>query len=289
MSLPKVYETVRPGIVAFAPFAPDAIRKGSRHFDLVFGTGFIVDDSLIATNAHVAQEFDNIPSLAGQPRVVAMFFSRVPGGLGTVLLNVTKSVVIKSIGNTDMYFGPEDPDVALVAVNCRGLAKYALKLTAEPILEGTAIATAGFPMGNVLMHLEGQLDHPAPTLQAGIVSATLPYPGASFSHGYLINVMVQGGASGSPVFLADSGEVIGAVYASRLEVDAQGRALPTNFSHVVPSFFLAETLKQAREELAKYVAPDANHIDDVLASMPAQPAQKITQGLFGGQPPLSHS
>jgi hypothetical protein len=57
-----------------------------------------------------------------------------------------------------------------------------------------------------------------PPLQAGIISATLPFPGTR-PHGYLINVMIQGGASGSPVFLSDSGTVIGAVYSSRQHVD----------------------------------------------------------------------
>lgn len=57
-------------------------------------------------------------------------------------------------------------------------------------------------------------------------------------------VMVQGGASGSPVFRLDTGAVIGVIESRRFEVlgaspgSASDQLLPTNFSYVVPSHYV---------------------------------------------------
>lgn len=207
MNLVESYKRIRPGIVAFAPRYLDKLdppaRSGATHFEHVFGTGFIVGDSVIATNAHVAEHFLEFQDRdSGDIGVVAIAFARLTAGMGIALLNVSDAFIVKSIVPTEdiYYYGPERPDLALVSVDCKGLARLALTLKPEPMYEGTSIATAGFPMGDMLLHLEGQLDHISPTLQSGIISAVLPFPECSWPHGYLINAMVQEGASGSPVF-----------------------------------------------------------------------------------------
>ncbi len=54
MSLAQVFEAVRPAVVAFMPAAVPRLPGGSRP-DLfpIIGTGFILDDGMVVTNAHV--------------------------------------------------------------------------------------------------------------------------------------------------------------------------------------------------------------------------------------------
>src|SRR5262249_9730177 len=108
-----------------------------------------------------------------------------------------------------------------------------------------------------------------------IVSAALPFPDVH-PHGYLINIMVQGGASGSPVFLLDTGNVIGAIYASRLD-----NCLPTNFSHVVPSHLILRVLTDENKAmLLQSLTNDVPALDEILASIPQKPVQQVTFGIY---------
>lgn len=288
MLLSETYARVRSGIVAFVPSNPDKLRAGSLPHEFIFGTGFIVGDSLVATNAHVAEVFREFPtSVDGVYDVSILLFIRQPQGMLNLKVSVVKTCIVSGMGEpTGAYYGPK-PDLALLSVNCKGLSDYAFAINSEPAEEGVAIATSGFPMGSVLLHLEGQLDHIAPTLQSGIVSAVLPFPKAK-PHGYLANIMVQEGASGSPVFLPDSGEVVGVVCSRRLD---HGEVLlklpkpiyvtvPTNFSHVVPSHFLQLIVDEWAEDLMKFIPGDAPNIADVLDAIPKKPEQSFTQGVY---------
>src|SRR5260370_8790405 len=85
----------------------------------------------------------------------------------------------------------------------------------------------------------GWIHQVTPTLQRGIISAVLPFT-CTTPHAYAINVMVQGGASGSPVFLSESGEVIGVLYAGLNDprvtlLTPDLYTVPTNIRYVVPS------------------------------------------------------
>jgi hypothetical protein len=73
-----------------------------------------------------------------------------------------------------------------------------------------------------------------PFLRHGIVSSVLPYDYPS-PHGFTIDVMSQGGASGSPIFLTDQPRVIGILHAG----------FPgTNFTYAVPARWISDALKQ---------------------------------------------
>jgi S1-C subfamily serine protease len=73
-----------------------------------------------------------------------------------------------------------------------------------------------------------------PFLRKGIISSVFPFPGPS-PHGFTIDVMTQGGESGSPIFRCEDGLVIGVLYAG---VDA------TNITFGIPSSILADTVDQ---------------------------------------------
>src|SRR5260221_160606 len=95
--------------------------------------------------------------------------------------------------------------------------------------------------------------------------------------------MVQGGASGSPVFLSDTGNVMGVVYASRLDEDRTEQVryvVPTNFCHVAPSHFLLRILTENTSRLMESLPADAPNLDEIVASVPKEPTQKLTRGAY---------
>ena len=93
----------------------------------------------------------------------------------------------------------------------------------------------------------GWLHQISPTLQTGIISAVHPFP-CPTPHGFTINVMVQGGASGSPVFSQETGEVLGLVYAGIYDFhtsnDQNTQRTPTNYTYAVPAHFIVNALPQ---------------------------------------------
>jgi hypothetical protein len=130
-----------------------------------------------------------------------------------------------------------------------------------------------------------------PTLQSGIISAVLPFR-CEKPHGVMINLMTQGGASGSPVFAPDTGEVVGILYGGLTEQGFAANApveiaLPTNFSYFVPAHYIesaldrmradgqfnppdnAPTLEQLIETLDRHVPPPQEHLRRVKGQIVA--------------------
>lgn len=211
--LSEIYSRIRSSIVAFVPKYPELMDPEQRrysHLHHIFGTGFIVGDSLIATNRHVAEIFEQLPRPEGDDNlpVNALLFTRTKGGMGVCVLNLLEAAYISECENTGFKYRTNLPDVALVSVGCRGLSEYAMEIDPNPVSAGTEIATAGFPMGSSLLAPYGSIERFGPVLQRGIISAESPFFGTEID-GYLIDVMVQGGASGSPVFRTDDGKVVG--------------------------------------------------------------------------------
>lgn len=166
------------------------------------------------------------------------------------------------------YYGPrKGPDLAFVQVKARGLPSVQID-TRSVIDEGTEIATAGFPMGTDALMAPGWIHQLTPTLQRGIVSAVLPFP-CPTPHAYSVNVMAQGGASGSPVFLCETGAVVGVLYAGLNDYALTLRnkdlhRVPTNISYVVPSHYLMKSLEGFLKMEDMQQPSDAKTIDEML-------------------------
>ena len=96
--------------------------------------------------------------------------------------------------------------------------------------------------------------------------------------------MVQGGASGSPVFLNETGRVIGILYAGLTDTgvafrnpSADGKAaaepifytVPTNISYVVPSHYIRTALELLPKRLSEFMTPpsDTKTIDEMLQNV----------------------
>jgi S1-C subfamily serine protease len=247
----------------------------------IIGTGFIVDsDGLIATNAHVVNAIRSIkrpPGLPGHlPLCHVLFFKSLrEEGVGMLNMSIAGIALIDQFDASGVYYGPKQgPDIAFVKVKFKGLPALAIN-TSLQIEEGMSVATAGYPMGNAPLTAPGWVHQITPTLQEGIVSAVQPFSCRS-PHGYAVNVMIQGGASGSPLFLPDTGEVVGVMYASLVDVEALKLKtanaeqvvpyrIPTNISYAVPSHYITALRTSPGSDQILGPEPDAVHLDDVVA------------------------
>ena len=275
MNLIESYERVKPAIVAFAPkFHPVYNDKEPMpEFLPIFGTGFVIDDGIVVTNDHVVKAIPKLPKPRDCPDnlwpVNCILLHFIPEkGLATVPLEVLGVFGISQMKHGKNYYGPPKPDVAFVHVKMRNLPKVNVKYDLMEIKEGRDVATAGFPMGTDTLTAPGYLHQMTPTLQKGIISAVLPFQ-CETPHALMINVMVQGGASGSPVFLPESGDVIGVLYASLEDKRSSLSALPPKYrkdiEHLDPSFH--SHLFTAPTNIS-YVVP-AHYIEKMLYSVKA--------------------
>lgn len=171
---------------------------------------------------------------------------------------------------TSAYYGPRrGPDIAFVHVKARGLPSLQLDAHTR-IEEGMNICTAGFPMGTDALMAPGWLHQLTPTLQLGIVSAVMPFV-CPTPHAFSINVMTQGGASGSPVFLPETGAVVGVLYAGLRDFDiASDRKtlyrVPTSISYVVPAHYLEKAFDGLKESPDLSQPDGAQTIEEMLAT-----------------------
>jgi S1-C subfamily serine protease len=272
MGISSSYKLIKNTIVAFvSKYAPVYAEGVPPQFPPIIGTGFVVrEDGVIATNAHVLRAFGSAFVPPGAPKddwpVRCLMLSLIDEGMVEIPLEILGAAGVRRFSGGDAYYGPKaGPDLAFVHVKARGLP-VATVSDERVIDEGTEVATAGFPMGTDALTAPGWIHQVTPTLQRGIISAVLPFP-CSTPHAYAVNIMVQGGASGSPVFLSESGDIIGVLYAGLNDPRVTLRnqdvyTVPTNISYVVPSHYLRECLSRLEGQLTP--PNDAKTIEQML-------------------------
>ena len=292
MSLSKTYEKVKPSIVAFTAkysivINTENLNEAQLSFPPIIGTGFIINkNGVIVTNDHVANalkttiSFPTIPK--GECNFQATIFKVTDKGLVQISLDILKIYQPEGFKTNRIYYGPDKPDIAFVLVKAKDLP--ALELDISELQEGIEVASAGYPMGREALVAPGWLHQITPTLQRGIISAILPYQQA-FPHAYAVNIMVQGGASGSPVFLPENGKVVGIINSSLEDFAKSGQQdiykIPTNISYAIPSYHIFNFFKEVEAKYGFELPKDTETLNDLFANtkeevvMPHQPTGKI--------------
>jgi len=230
--LPDVVEGVKPSIVAVGTF------QKTRSPPFVFrGTGFAVGDTLIATVAHAVSQ----PAQGESPETMMVLVS-VPGAREPQAREA-KPVAVDRVH-----------DVALLRIGGAPLPALTLGNSSE-VRDGTAIAFTGFPFANAFgFH---------PVTHRGIVSSQPPIAVPSPSAKQLDSSVIRGvntgafvllqldaiayaGQSGSPVYDADTGKVIGLISMTLKGSKDAAVGLATGISFAVPVQYLVDLTRGLR-------------------------------------------
>lgn len=231
-----VIERVKASVVAVGTY--DSARTPSFQF---LGSGFAVGDgTTIVTNAHV------IPAvIEPEGKEFLAILTRAPGkdaqGQALVLIKQAKAQRI-------------DPGSDLALLKIEGPALPALKIAASASTrEGQEILFTGYPLGAVL--------GPYPSTHHGIVSSiapvAIPQSHAADLNPQTIRRLAAGpfpvlqldataypGHSGSPVYDAETGEVIGII--NMVFVKSTKEAVlqqPSGITYAIPASHLQDLLK----------------------------------------------
>lgn len=261
-SLTELYESKSSCVVAFI----NRIKRlpqahGTPIFPDICGTGFLVNsDGLVVTNRHVV---DAIESFGANPKngahaagAILLFFEEYKG---CHLLNVDidRTSVIATFESSADWYGQPVPDIGFVQLRLRETPFLELATEDFAIRPGMEISTIGYPMGTEPLTVHAKVSQISPFIRRGIVSSVYPFPMAN-PHGFTIDIMQQGGSSGSPIVGPDNKRVVGMMWGAikQPETAVSGSlslhySLPTNISLAESAHIIDGALK----ELQKHEPP----------------------------------
>ncbi|MDR3773380.1 MAG: serine protease [Terracidiphilus sp.] len=214
--LTQLYEDVSRTIVAFISKMLPLPAGQQPVFPEIFGTGFLINDSgLVATNRHVVEFFDQVGRhpQTGEFAGAALIFLVEADKHGCQMLNlgVKSWGAINSFTSSTEWYGQPVPDIGFVQLEVRETPFLELADEEFYLRPGMEIATIGYPLGTVPLTLHGKISQVGPFIRRGIVSSVYPFT-TPRPHGFTIDIMQQGGSSGSPIFAADSPKVVGMMW-----------------------------------------------------------------------------
>ncbi len=228
--LPETVVKVKKGIVAVGTYLPT--RRPPARF---MGTGFVVADGRhVVTNAHV------VPKLLDFERreTVAVFYQKQG-----------KTVMRKA----ELVARDETHDLALLSID--GPVLTALQLGDDSsVREGALYGFTGFPVGMVLGL--------TPVTHRGIVSAITPVVIPAISSRQLdvkhlrrmrdpykvfqLDATAYPGNSGSPLYEADTGRVIGVINSVVVKSTKESALTsPTGITYAIPGRFIRKLLEKS--------------------------------------------
>ena len=235
----------------------------------IMGSGFLLHESgVVATNRHVAEAL--LIKKDGQTLIrsdaCVVFFIRDPEKPQDEWVRCMLAVPVASIGvPPELMNGPVEaplfkgmkpdevihsgrPDISLLKIDFSRVPTELRrvppveKVVPRPLRVGEEVAICGFPQG---LHFparynNGDMIQLTPLLQVGHISGVLPFDGVPVPSEYVLDIPVNGGSSGSPLFTPD-GTIVGIVYAARMGfapltvLNSSGTAAPADSGVFVPT------------------------------------------------------
>jgi len=268
----EAYRRIRPSIVGLG------FRNDPEY--VIIGSGFVVHQSgWIMTNKHVLDALlttkDGRTGL--HTNAAAFFFIKTDpeegfvGVAGMLVASVIESaspppkdLEAKTVSNRTFrglkprqIIPPEPLDIGVCRVDIGNAPKELLPLVpativhSKDVTEGMSIGILGFPQGLSWPARFESADsfQMTPLLQTGVVSGVLPFSELPRPTSFVLDILVNPGSSGSPLFLRN-GDVVGVVYATRQRFESlqaigedgnivssenEGVFLPTSLGLAVPS------------------------------------------------------
>ena len=232
--LPEAIERVKPSVVGVGTF--QKLRTPAFVFA---GTGFAVEDgTLVATAGHVVPE-----ALKTENRETMMVWVRMPGASEPQPREATVVAVDR------------EHDLALLRISGAALPAVTLGNN-KAVRDGQSIGFTGFPFSHTFGFV--------PVTHRGIIASSTPIavPGPtsrqlnlrdvrSLKSGpfilFQLDAIVYPGQSGSPLFDAETGDVIGVVNMGVLKGRKDATLnMPSGISFAVPVQFLQELIRASR-------------------------------------------
>ncbi len=235
-SLPQVIKQIKPSIVGIGTF--QATRRPPSSLK---GTGFVVADGYhVVTNYHVIPKKINTEK---KESLVIFYHQSSPGEKGKI--KYRKARVIAR---------DEEHDLALLRVEGRKFPALKIETTRKP-QEGELIAFTGFPIGAVLGLF--------PVTHRGIISAispvVIPAPSSSTLtvkmikrlknpyFVYQLDATAYPGNSGSPMFDAGNGKVLGVINKVFIKESKESvLQKPSGITYAIPNKYIIKLLHQSK-------------------------------------------
>ena len=159
---------------------------------------------------------------------------------GVILRNIMGVNSIASFASEGAYFGEAKPDFAFARIDLRGLPVLDVSVEPNEIEVGLEVATLGFPLGEdpLAPYDQEKASQFTPFARRGIVSSVIPCA-CPEPHGFTVDVLSEGGASGSPIFRTDAPIAIGILHQSFEKVP---------ITYGIPGHFLVKALRQVQDD-----------------------------------------
>jgi len=227
------------------------------HLPTIFGTGFFVDPSgIAATNRHVIEVFTQLrrhPKTGESPLASVLF---LPGdeenSWQMLVVDVLGWNALAEFTSSDKWYGQTIPDIGFVQMGVCEVPVLTLATEKSYLRIGMEVVTIGYPMGNLPLTALEKLNQVTPFIRRGIVSSIFPFPTA-LPHGFTMDIMQQGGSSGSPILSTDDGVVVGMMSSGipewRVAQSEQAHlaySVNTNISIAEPAHIIEKALNELR-------------------------------------------